>query len=281
MNSEMWAGSRPDDDLASESLINLKDNAIIPSIGNALTGEGLLSPPASKHGRSLSANTLSPFGLGSAMTQVSSLFSDFPTPETSPFRTDQGVKQSFSSMDYQEQLNFDDLLTIPQRPRTIDPNLLLRRKSIHEKAHHSTSQLDQLCASRLPPQGFLHKKASNEGFLDIVGRLGSSFDSYRHKRHDSNCSSIQSSIITPPLPARDISISSNADFLGLLDNPMPEIGIKQFSRLFYPPAGVKEEDPDEHICLWNECHRIFSDQTELVNHISDDHVGVITQNLII
>lgn len=271
MNSELWADSLREGELPSEPSVDRKTHKRrIPSIGKALPGmdqAGFLTPPAQKHGRSLSASNPSSFSPEFEMTPVSLLFSDLPSPETSPYL---GVKNDLVGLDFND--SFDDLLTLPQKPRTVDPDLLVRRKSIHEKAHHSTSQLDQLLyTSALPPQGFLHKQASNEGFLNIVERFGSSFDKYRHTRHDSNCSSVHSSALTPPLPMRE---KSSQDLLGLLDNTIPDVGIQGFSGLFFTPGNAAEEEQNEHICLWDDCNRVFTEQNDLVNHILDDHVGV-------
>jgi hypothetical protein len=173
---------------------------------------------------------------------------------------------------------FDNLLTLPQKPREIDPSLLLRRKSILERGRHSTSHFDQLVSSELPSQGFLHRQDSNEGFLNIVEKFGSSFDKYRRKRRDSNCSSVHSSAaLTPPSSLRE---QSSHDFLGLGDNPNVDVGLAGFSNLFFSPQANVGEDAEEMICYWNNCHKVFMGQTELVNHISIDHVGVSYSDLI-
>lgn len=266
MNSEQWANSLREGELPSEPTVDRKAR-LMPSRGRPLVDQmGFLTPPVQKHGRSLS--NPSPYSPDVSMHPIPLLFTDLPTPETSPFQL---VKDEFLN-----DVDFDDLLTLPQKPRDIDPTLLLRRKSIHEKGRHSTSQLDQLVSSKLPSQGFLHKQDSNEGFLNIVEKFGSSFEKYRHQRHDSNCSSVHSSGLTPPLPLRE---KSSHEFLGFGDNSSSDLGIQGFSNLFFTVPNAPEE-VEEMVCYWNNCHKVFIGQSELVNHISNDHVGVRSNGLI-
>jgi hypothetical protein len=265
MNSELWADSLREGELQSEPFVDRKTHTRrIPSIGMPFpVGDqmGFLTPPLQKHVRSLS--NPSPCSPEVSMPPASLLFSDHPTPETSPFPS---VTDNF--VDYTNE--FDNLLTLPQKPRDIDPSLLLRRKSILERGRHSTSHFDQLVSSKLPSQGFLHRQDSNEGFLNIVEKFGSSFENYRRRRKDSNCSS-SSVAVTPPSSLRE---QSSHDFSPFVDNQSVDLGLAGFSNLFFsPPANVGEE-AEEMICYWNDCHKVFMGQTELVNHISIDHVGV-------
>jgi hypothetical protein len=264
MNSELWAHSLREGELQSEPAvdrINQTRRAMSP--GRVLKTDPFLTPPILKHSRSLS-NPPPHSPMDSPEVKMASLlFSDI-TPESSPMICggDEFIMQ-----------DFDNLVTLPQKPREIDPSLLLRRKSILANGRHSTSQFDQLVSSQLPCQGFLHKQDSNQGFLNIVDRLGSSFEKYRHKRHDSNSSSVQSAV-TPPLQALHVGEKFRHDFLGFVDQNNSDLGIPGFSSLFFTPQTNVVTEAEKWICYWGDCHVECMSQDELVNHISIDHVGV-------